>query len=229
MASPLTLERRGGVAVLTLNRPRSRNALDLAMRQDLAAAIADLHRDRSLRALVLTGAGGHFCAGGDLAALKARSPGALAARDRIRDTHPWVHGLLTLERPVLAAVEGAAYGGGFNLALAADRVLAAPSARFCQVFGRIGMVPDLAGMALLPRSIGLARARRAILSGEVFTAKDGLALGFVHRIVDPSDLLERAITEADAFSATEAEDFGHAKRAIWLGKAAAHRPGPSID
>lgn len=215
MAGTLSLDRVGSVAVLTLNRPAVRNALDLAMRSELAQCVDAIRADEDLTALVLTGAGGNFCSGGDLSALRQRTPGVAAARARIRDTHGWVHGLLSLARPVFAAVDGAAFGGGFNMALAADRVIATPRARFCQVFGRIGMVPDLAGMALLPRSIGLANAKRLILCGAVLDAEECVRLGLVQRIVAPDDLLDATLQEAAEITPEHARAFGRLKAGLW--------------
>jgi len=139
------------IAVVTLNRPEARNALDITMREEIADVTLRIRDDESLKAMILTGSGGAFCGGGDLKALTETKLTSVTGRKRIQDLHDWLPSLVNLEIPVVAAVDGAAYGGGFNLALVADFILASPRARFCSVFGRIGLVPDAGGFYLLPR------------------------------------------------------------------------------
>lgn len=171
-----------GVATLRLNRPEQRNALDLTMRAELARAIETVRDDEGIRVLLLTGSGGAFCAGGDLKALSESRRPAAANRQRIRRLHHWFPHLLNLEKPVVAAVDGPAFGAGMNLALAADFVLATPRARFCAVFARIGLVPDLGGFFLLPRIVGLQRAKELIFTARVVAADEAQALGMVTEI-----------------------------------------------
>ena len=148
-------ERHGATLLLTLSRPATRNAFTPEIREGLAAGIARVRADASIRALVITGSGGHFCAGGDLRGIAAatRDPATDGAtwRARMQGTQRWIHDLLTLDRPVIAAVDGAAYGAGFSLALAADVVLATPAARFCLSFMKLGLVPDCGAFHTLPR------------------------------------------------------------------------------
>jgi len=151
-----------GVATLTLNRPAKKNALDSVMRTEIGAVIAELRRDRGIQALVITGAGGAFCAGGDLRAMDTGG-NAEVARNRMADLHVWMHDLLTLDRAVIAAVDGPAYGAGFGLALAADFIIASPRARFCLSFQRPR--PD----SRLRRVLHIAAHRRPAASqGTVF-------------------------------------------------------------
>lgn len=173
---------REGIAVVRLNRPSQRNALDLTMRAEIGRAVEAIRDDASIRVLLLVGSGGSFCAGGDLKALTERERGALANRDRIRRLHLWFSELLNMEKPVVAAVDGPAFGAGLNLALAADFVLASPRARFCAVFARIGLVPDLGGFFLLPRIVGLQKARELIFTGRVVGAAEAQRLGMVTEI-----------------------------------------------
>ena len=196
----LRFERDGDIATLTLNRPEARNALDLAMRAEFAQLIAAVQADDTLRALILTGAGGCFCAGGDLRAMsEARRP-PHASRARVKAVHRWFRDLVNLEIPVIAAVDGPAYGAGFSLALTADVVLATPRARFCAVFGRIGLVPDLGMFYLLPRLVGLGRARELILSARSVKAAEAQALGIVQAIHEPEALLPAARRLARRFA-----------------------------
>ncbi|TXI80179.1 MAG: enoyl-CoA hydratase/isomerase family protein, partial [Cupriavidus sp.] len=138
-------ERRGATLLITLNRPERRNAFDLEVRQSLAEAVLQARDDDTVKAVVITGAQGVFCAGGDLKSLSEAKRPVYKDRDRIRRLHTWFHELVNLEKPVIAAVDGPAFGAGFNLALACDFILGTPGARFCAVFGRIGLVPDLGG------------------------------------------------------------------------------------
>ncbi|MCC5988546.1 MAG: enoyl-CoA hydratase/isomerase family protein [Pararhodobacter sp.] len=184
----------GGVATLRLNRPSQRNALDLQMRAEIGQAVALARDDASVRVLVLTGSGGSFCAGGDLKALsEARRP-VLANRERIRALHRWFSELLNLEKPVVAVVDGPAFGAGMNLALAADFVLATPRARFCAVFARIGLVPDLGGFFLLPRLVGLQRAKELVMTARIVGAEEALKLGLVLEL-HGEDRIESAVTD----------------------------------
>ena len=133
------------IARLVLNRPDQRNALDLDMRNEIELAVRQLRAEGSAKALVITGEGGSFCAGGDLRALSESRRPTTANRERIRKLHVWFNELLDLEMPVVAVIDGPAFGAGFNLALAADFILATPRAQMCAVFVRIGLVPDLGG------------------------------------------------------------------------------------
>ena len=155
----------------------------------------------AIRAVVLTGAGGHFCAGGDIRAIAASQSNAdvFEGRERIRSIHRWFDELVDLEKPVIAAVDGVAYGAGLSLALAADFVLASPRATFCAVFARLGYVPDMGGMYLLPRSVGLARAKALAFSARVVDAQEALAIGIAHERVAEGSVLDAALALAARF------------------------------
>src|SRR5690606_30761927 len=127
----MVYELRDEVAIITLNRPDARNALDVPMRRELAGVVAEIRDDERVRAVILTGAGRVFCAGGDMRGLNEKRSSAQSYK-RIADLHVWLPSLVNLEKPVIAAVDGPAFGGGMNLALAADFILASESARFCQ-------------------------------------------------------------------------------------------------
>ena len=207
----LQIERFGGTAVLTLNRPEQRNALDTALRDALADAVAQVRDDASVRAVVLTGAGGHFCAGGDVKAMApARQDPVFGGRDRLRRLDRWFDELVDLEKPVIAAVDGVAFGAGLSLALAADFVLAAPRARFCSVFARLGFVPDAGGMYLLPRAIGLARAKDMVFSARVVEAQEALAIGLVQQLCE-GDVRQAAMDFATRFHSAPTAAIGIAK------------------
>ncbi|UOA17209.1 enoyl-CoA hydratase/isomerase family protein [Sulfitobacter dubius] len=189
----------GQTAVITFARPDVRHALDILMREEIAALLPRIRADRNLRALIITGDGGAFCAGGDLKALCEEERPVELNRERIAMLHTWFTELSNLELPVIAAVDGPAYGAGLNLALAADFILASDRARFCAVFGRIGLVPDLGGFFLLPRIVGLARAKELIMTARSVGAEEARDLGMVLEIHAPEALMDAAMTLARRF------------------------------
>ncbi len=187
------------VATLTLDIAAKRNALDPQMRKELAEVLAQVQADASIRALVLTGANGHFCAGGDLRNMAQTALDGSGWRSRMRELHLWLHTLMELDRPVIAAVDGAAFGAGFSLALAADFVLATPRARFCMSFLRVGLVPDCGAFYSLPRIVGVQRAKELMLSAREIDADEALRLGIAMEIHPPAQLLARAQALAASF------------------------------
>ncbi|RZS31792.1 enoyl-CoA hydratase/isomerase family protein [Corticibacter populi] len=209
----LELTRSGPTAVLTMNRPHARNALDLELRQAFAECLPQVRDDPAIRAVVLTGAGGHFCAGGDIRAMGGGqgNTDVFEGRSRIRAMHRWFDELVDLEKPVIAAVDGVAYGAGLSLALAADIVLATPRTSFCAVFARIGYVPDLGGMYLLPRAVGLARAKELAFSARVVDAHEAQALGIVQQVVSEGTVLDAAVALAARFEHAPAGALGIVK------------------
>ena len=195
-------ERRGATAVVTLDDPATRNALTSGLKEGLAVAIARVKADADVRAVLLTGANGAFCAGGDLRGIAAAGQAESdALRARMHATHAIVRELLTLDRPVIAAVDGAAYGAGFSLALAADFVLVTPRSRFCMVFMRIGLVPDCGATYTLPRVVGAQRAHELFLSAREVGAREALSLGIAMEQHEAGDLMPRALALADSFAA----------------------------
>jgi 2-(1,2-epoxy-1,2-dihydrophenyl)acetyl-CoA isomerase len=188
-----------GVAELTLNHPERRNALDPAMRAQLAEAVVAIRRDRSVRAVILTGSQGHFCAGGDLRALAGADLDNEGWLQRFQDMNDWVRDLISLDRPVVAAVDGMATGAGLSLALTADLVLATPRARFSASFLRVGLVPDCGCLYTLPRVVGVQRAKELMLSARELGAEEAQRLGIVMEIVAADALLARARAIARSF------------------------------
>jgi 2-(1,2-epoxy-1,2-dihydrophenyl)acetyl-CoA isomerase len=207
-------ERRDATLVITLNRPQRRNAFDLEVRQGLADAISEARDDDGVKAVIITGAQGVFCAGGDLKALSEGKRPIYKDRDRIRRLHIWFHELVNLEKPVIAAVDGPAFGAGFNLALACDFILGTPSARFCAVFARIGLVPDLGGFFLLPRIVGLQRAKELVFTAREVGAKEARSLGILYDIVGPEALMDEALALAARFHGASTEALGMSKNIL---------------
>lgn len=211
---PVLTSRRDATLVVTLNRPEVRNAFDIEMRAAIADAVFEARNDDSVRAVVITGRDGVFCAGGDLKALNAEKRSVNANRQRIRNLHPWFRELVNLEKPVIAAVDGPAFGAGFNLALACDFILATPAARFCAVFARMGLVPDLGGFYLLPRIVGLQRAKELVFSAREVSAEEALQLGIAFQIHSSETLLDQAMKLAETFAGASTVALGLAKNVL---------------
>nr|WP_280458524.1 enoyl-CoA hydratase-related protein [Nocardia carnea] len=174
-----------GIRTVTLNRPHRKNAMTWAMWRDLADVLRDTGMDRSVRALVLTGAGGAFCSGADISVPDARHP-----MDKMRIFSDLALQLYELPTPTVAKVTGVAVGAGWNLALGCDLVVATPDASFAQIFARRGLSLDLGGSWLLPKLIGLQQAKRLALLAETIDAAQAEALGLVTWIVAANEIGE---------------------------------------
>ena len=187
----LLVEKDGAVVTVTLNRPEARNALDLVMRRELVTALDDIEADSSSRVVILTGAGGHFCAGGDVKSMQSGQGTQTPAdgRARVVALNRLVLRLVEFPRPVIAMVDGFAVGAGCNLALGCDMIVASDRAKFGEVFARIGLVPDGGGSWLLPRLVGPARAKELIFTAEIFDAAEAARIGPVNRVVPASELV----------------------------------------
>lgn len=208
----LALERNGAIARIRLARPDKRNAIDSTMAWELAEVLDELESDASVRAVLIRGTGGHFCSGGDLAPApeNGAGDGADPRRGRARartgsaaavtlDVMSRVYGraIRTLHhhpKPVVALVEGVAAGAGANLAFACDLVYATPDARFCEIFVRRGIALDCGGSWLLPRLVGLQRAKELAFFGDWIPAETAHAYGLVTAIFD-ADAIEAAVDE----------------------------------
>lgn len=184
------LDREGAIVTLTLNWPERRNALSLAMRHGLADALEEIEADRSVRAVILTGTGEHFCSGGDLAGMTVGS--VAEGRERMRQAHRLIRLMVCGRAPIIAAVEGWCAGAGISLACASDHVIAGAEARFVAAFGKVGLLPDLGLLHTLPARIGQGRARELLLFGEPVDAARALAIGLVDRVVPAGGALAAA-------------------------------------
>jgi 2-(1,2-epoxy-1,2-dihydrophenyl)acetyl-CoA isomerase len=190
MSDPLVLSaREGAVCTITLNRPKALNSFTSAMHEELAAALAAAAADRSVRCLVLTGAGRAFCAGQDLAD-PAVAPDLTAGAKPTdvgnvieRFYKPLALRLRAMPVPVIAAVNGVAAGAGASIALGCDIVIAAQSASFIQAFSKIGLVPDAGGTWLLPRLVGRAHALALAMTGDKLPAEDAQRIGLIWKCV----------------------------------------------
>jgi 2-(1,2-epoxy-1,2-dihydrophenyl)acetyl-CoA isomerase len=184
----LLYERGGAVATITLNRPEARNALDFVMRRELAAALEEVQADAAARVLILTGAGGHFCAGGDVKTMREKRHTAAEGRARVELLNKAITRLVDFPKPTLAMVDGFAVGAGTNLALCCDLVVASDRAKFGELFWKIGLVPDGGGTWLLPRVVGMARAKELVFTADVIDAAEAARIGLVNRVVPAAEL-----------------------------------------
>jgi enoyl-CoA hydratase/carnithine racemase len=183
----ITLAHDGAIARLTLNRPDRRNALTHDMMLELEDAFASVRDDLSCRVLVLRGAGGHFCAGGDVKNMRQRSSAA-DGQVRVGLLNRAVLRLVNFPLPTIAMVDGYAVGAGSNLALCCDLIVASDRAKFGELFCKIGLAVDGGGTWLLPRLVGMARAKELIFTGDVFDAAEAMRIGLVNRVVPAADL-----------------------------------------
>lgn len=207
MSNPISLSVDDGVATLTIDRPEKKNAMTFAMLADFIDLVVGLGDDPDVRALIITGVPGSFCAGTDLADL-ASVPGAeRGLRGTAEQRDRWWP-IVECPVPVIAAIDGPAYGMGAEFATQCDVRLASPAARFSWNFAARGLVPDTgAGTWLLPRLVGPGEALRLLYTADVVSAEDALRLGFVHEVVESSALLPAA-TEL-ARSMAENSPFSH--------------------
>lgn len=196
-ADLIELRIKSGIATLCLNRPEKRNAMNDKLRVQLISALEQITADREIRALVLTGNGKGFCAGGDVAAMEKRLETATgevgfngwSRQQRVHYTQSLLH---TMPIPTIAAVNGAAAGLGADTALACDFVIASSDANFAWSYINRGLIPDGGGMFLLPRRVGLAKAKELIFSGRKVDADEALRLGIADRLCSPEALLSDA-------------------------------------
>ncbi len=190
------VELRDGVAVCTLNRPEALNAVDTALHHELETVLAQLARDRDVKAIVLTGAGRAFCAGGDVKDMGGHRddrPGGIfdsGARQLAAN-------LVAIEKPVIAAVNGAAVGLGATLALLCDVVFMADTARIGDPHVKVGLVPGDGGAVIWPLLVGPSRAKEYLMTGDLLTAPEAERIGLVNHVVPADKVLDEAIAFAD--------------------------------
>ena len=213
MAEHILLDRRGGVLVVTLNRPDRLNAAPPAMFVEIADVLRDL---QGARAVLITGAGRAFCSGADVAggALGSDDPGPATHRALTEGYNPTLKLLAELDVPVVSAVRGAAAGIGCSLALAADFCVASETAYFLQAFVNIGLVPDGGASWMLPRLIGRARAAEMMMLGERVPAAKALDWGMIHRVVSDDELDAAALALAERLAAGPTRALGAMRRQL---------------
>ncbi len=209
------LKKENGVAWITLNRPDVLNACDIDTLKKIQHALKDAERDVSIRCLVLTGAGRAFCAGADLQSLKKRGVGAdISLMEDLRDGfNPIISKMRSMDKPVIAMINGVAAGAGMGLALAADLKYMSEGAKFVEAFAKIGLVPDSGATFFMPRLLGISKAMELAFTGEGIDAKEAERLGAVNKVL-PSDQLEKETRLIAEKLAKGPRGIGLAKRAI---------------
>lgn len=211
----LVLESDGGVATVTLNRPGTKNALSATMMEELTALFRALRRDDEVRAVVLTGAGGDFCAGGDVKAMGQQGPSSTEQRRaRMAPVGDLTKAIFSLDKPLVAAVDGVAYGAGVSMALLADIVLVSTRVRMALVFHRIGLVPDVGAWYTLPRVVGLQRAKELVFSAREFGAAEAQQMGLAMEVLAPDALMARAMAIASSFVGASSTALSLSKQAL---------------
>ena len=215
----ISFEIRSGVAILTFNRPDSLNSFTTAMHAEVRDVLQLTATDTSVRCLLLTGAGRGFCAGQDLND-RAVAPGGempdLGASIE-KNYNPLVRAIMTLQKPVVCAVNGIAAGAGANIALACDIVLAGRSAAFLQGFTKIGLVPDSGGTWTLPRLVGRARAMGLAMLNSRIPAEQAQQWGMIWQVVDDEKLMDEALAIATHLATQPTKGLGLTKQAINAG------------
>jgi 2-(1,2-epoxy-1,2-dihydrophenyl)acetyl-CoA isomerase len=196
--STITYQLDQGVAVLTLNRPASLNSFNALMHDEVREAIKDARDNTDVRCLVITGTGRGFCAGHDLSdsAVKVSAEAPDLGESVEKNYNPLIRNIMTMEKPVLCAVNGVAAGAGASIALACDIVLAAKSAKFIQAFCKIGLVPDSGGTFNLVRALGLPRAKALALLGDKLSAEQAQNWGMIWQCVEDDSLMDETMTLA---------------------------------
>ncbi len=215
----LLLEKCGGVAVVTLNRPEVLNAVSQELIREMRSTLSELSFDGSVRSLLLRAAGRAFCAGADLTD-NGRDGSDLSVGERVAlnmdiGFNPLIRDLAAFPKPSVAAVNGLAVGGGVGLALSCDIVIAARSAKFVQVFGpKLAIVPDMGCSWFLPHHLGRARARALALTGDTLAAEDAERWGLIWKCVDDASLADASSALAERLAKGPTRAFAWIKRAL---------------
>ncbi len=221
------LERRGAVAILTLDRPDALNALDRATLEALRARAAQLAEDAALRAVVVTGEGRAFAAGADIAEMRGLTPTQAESFSRLG--HEAFAALESLAVPTIAAVNGYALGGGCELACACDWIYASEKARFGQPEVNLGILPGFGGTSRLVRRVGIGWARELVLTGAPIKADEALRIGLANRVFAPEALMEGALATAQTIAEKGPVAVAQAKRLLLEGQDADGRVANALE
>jgi len=202
VSEDILYEIKNRVATITLNRPERKNAFTLPLIHRWADLLIQANSDDTVRVIVVRGAGGAFCAGVDLDALAAIDPSALSRRDFLTDEiHRVARAVEMSDKPIIAAVSGAAIGAGMDMALMCDMRIVAESARFAESYINIGLVPGDGGAYYLPRLVGVAKAIELLLTGDTVTGAQAVALGMANTVVPDSELMDYTQALAERIAA----------------------------
>ncbi|SNS16000.1 short chain enoyl-CoA hydratase /Enoyl-CoA hydratase [Sphingomonas laterariae] len=219
MAEEILLERDGAIAILTIANPARRNAFTPDMRRALSRHLEVLATDPDCRAIILAGADGHFCAGADLSRVDPAQPpmSAIALRENTKQVHQLVRALFSGPKPVIAAVEGLAFGGGLGLALACDHVVAARTARFGAAFAKVGIIADVGVLHTLQIRLGVARAKRFLALGEQVDGEAAVRIGLADDLAETGAALATAKQVAGRYAEAAPLSIAYTKAAYARG------------
>jgi 2-(1,2-epoxy-1,2-dihydrophenyl)acetyl-CoA isomerase len=209
----IILQEEAGVAVLILNNPESRNPLTEATKTEMLDALVHVEQADELRALVLTGKGPAFCAGGDVKKIGQE----LTSEEKqqvMQKSQQLLRRLVNLGKPVVASVNGDAFGMGCNLALAADFIIASDKARFSEVFVKLGIIPDFGALYFLPRLIGIAKSKELAFLGSVISAEEAAKIGLIYKVVPHEELEKEGMTFAGLLAGMPTKAIGRAKQIL---------------
>lgn len=225
MTSLLRIQPEPPIALVTLNDPARLNALSPQMLAELCDALESLAADPQIRVIILTGSGRAFAAGADIAAMRTASPTDMLRRNTLQ----YWQRLWSLQKPLIAAVNGMAFGGGCELALSCDLILAAERAQFGQPEIKLGIMPGAGGTQKLARALGPYRAMELILTGEPLSAEEAYRAGLINRLVPPERLLDEARELAHTIAARPQTAVKLAREALKLGYQTNLRDGLEIE
>lgn len=212
--SDLLVSHSDSVATLTLNRADAMNALNMNLKEELAAALNDISRDSEVRAVVITGNGKAFSAGGDISEMALNTSPAVS-RSRLQKLLADIFiPLSNMEKPTIAAVNGHAHGAGLSLALACDMIIASENASMSCAFSKLGLLPDCGSMYFLPRRVSMNIAKELIFTGRRFSAQEALEMGLINRVVSSENLSTSVHEMATGLAAGATVAFGIAKSII---------------
>jgi len=211
----IQFEQRGNIAVITLNRPNAANGIDLALGNDLMHAAIECDENHSIRAVVITGAGKMFCAGGDLLSFNAQGDKlAYGLKELTAYLHAALSRFARMDAPLITAINGAAAGAGMSLAIAGDYVIAGVSAKFTMAYTAAGLAPDGSATFYLPRLVGLRRAQELIFTNRRLNAQEALEWQLVNRVVADAELLPEALKVAEQLANGPTRAFGTVKKLL---------------
>jgi 2-(1,2-epoxy-1,2-dihydrophenyl)acetyl-CoA isomerase len=215
MSKTVLVEVRDAVATVTLNRPEASNALNLDMGRDLLAAALQCEDDPAVRAVVVTGAGKHFCFGGDLRGMAEQGERVTAYLNELTTSlHAAISSFTRMRAPVVAAVNGTAAGGGVGLACMTDLAVTGRSSKFSLAYTGVALAPDCSTSFLLPRIVGRRRALELFLTNRALSAEEALQWGLVNQVVEDAEVLATAQALAARFAAGPKDSYGAVKRLV---------------
>lgn len=215
MYDTINLERQDSVGIITLNRPEKLNAICPELVTDLVSAIGEMGLDPAIRAVLLTGAGRAFCAGGDIGSLLSSTDNPIELMENSRHGARIISEMRMMPKPWIAAVNGPAIGAGCNLALGCDIIIAGENASFSQAFINLGLHPDTGGIYLTTRLVGTARACELIFTGKTVSAEEAERIGLINQVVPSDQLEETAKKLAIKLANGPSKAIGMAKKTIY--------------